>query len=184
MYTEDFFTNNIPVWNNILAHFKGAQIEAIEIGCFEGRATVWLLENILTHSQSHITCIDIFHSDEELKIFNWKEIKQRFLENTAPYQEKITLIEEASAQYLKTRTSRADFIYVDGSHLVSDVLTDAILSHLLLKQKGIIIFDDYLWYGLQKGNKYPKGAIDAFLDCFGDQYSLLSLGYQVALQKK
>lgn len=36
-----------------------------------------------------------------------------------------------------------DILYVDGSHLAADVLTDAILGWGLVKVGGIIIFDDY-----------------------------------------
>ena len=38
----------------------------------------------------------------------------------------------------------ADLIYIDGSHLAKDVLSDAILSWKLLKPSGVMIFDDYL----------------------------------------
>jgi predicted O-methyltransferase YrrM len=38
-----------------------------------------------------------------------------------------------------------DFIYVDGSHQAPDVLCDALLSFRLLKNNGVIAFDDYLW---------------------------------------
>jgi hypothetical protein len=59
-----------------------------------------------------------------------------------------------------------DFIYVDGSHQAPDVLADAFLSFRLLRENGVIAFDDYLWQeALPDGIdsiRCPKLAIDAF----------------------
>jgi hypothetical protein len=38
-----------------------------------------------------------------------------------------------------------DFIYIDGSHLRGDVLTDAVLSWQLLGRGGVMVLDDYEW---------------------------------------
>ena len=38
-----------------------------------------------------------------------------------------------------------DFIYIDGDHTNEGVFIDSVLSFPLLKNGGIIIFDDYLW---------------------------------------
>ena len=32
----------------------------LEVGCFEGQATIWLLENVLTDTSSRITVVDTF----------------------------------------------------------------------------------------------------------------------------
>ena len=48
-FTTDWFTNRIPLWEKILAPLKGKQgIHYLEIGVFEGRSAIWMLENILT----------------------------------------------------------------------------------------------------------------------------------------
>jgi hypothetical protein len=36
-----------------------------------------------------------------------------------------------------------DFVYIDGSHLASDVLEDAVLSWAVVQVGDMIIFDDY-----------------------------------------
>ena len=38
-----------------------------------------------------------------------------------------------------------DFIYIDGSHIAKDVLTDACMAWPLLMPKGLMVFDDYMW---------------------------------------
>lgn len=183
-FSTDWFLQNILIWEKILIPLMNKPIEALEIGSFEGRSTVWLLEHILTHPQAHITCVDSFSSKEELKDADWDKIKARFLLNLAGFEDKYTLYVSDSASYLKKCTKQFDFIYVDGSHLASDVLIDAVLSHMLLKPEGIIIFDDWLWSNFEKRPDLPKPAIDAFLECFGKEYQLLNVGYQIALQKR
>ncbi len=48
-FTKDWFSHN--EWNFIkyLAHLIDTPCRILEIGCYEGRATVWMLENIATH---------------------------------------------------------------------------------------------------------------------------------------
>jgi len=68
---------------------------------------------------------------------------------------------------------------VDGSHAPDVALTDACMAWGLLKQGGVMLFDDY---------QYPHEAtgkgIDAFLSAFEGQYDLVFSNYQLAVQKK
>lgn len=41
-------------------------------------------------------------------------------------------------------TVTVQVVYIDGSHLPQDVLTDAVMAWKLLKNEGIMIFDG--WY--------------------------------------
>ena len=81
-----------------------------------------------------------------------------------------------------------DFIYVDGSHRAPDVLCDAILSFRLLREGGVIAFDDYLWaenlsYGIDP-IRCPKPAIDAFTNIYCRKMRVLSAPlYQLYIQK-
>ena len=67
-----------------------------------------------------------------------------------------------------------DLIYVDGAHDSKNVIIDAILSYKLVKQDGIIIFDDYLWKTKDKNLlKSPKFAIDSFVNIFYDKLYII-----------
>lgn len=59
-FTSDWVTRNETLWREHLGHLQAKSVRAVEIGSFEGRATIWLLENILTHPDSRITTIDPF----------------------------------------------------------------------------------------------------------------------------
>jgi predicted O-methyltransferase YrrM len=81
-----------------------------------------------------------------------------------------------------------DFVYIDGSHVAMDVLTDAVLVWDLMKPGGTIIFDDYEWPGIPAGSlgpaHLPKTAVDAFLDVYEPYIDILHKGYQVIVRKR
>ena len=60
-FTVNYTSWLTSIWEQYLTEFKGKEnINFLEIGCFEGRSTLWFLENILTHPTSLITCVDDF----------------------------------------------------------------------------------------------------------------------------
>ena len=171
-------------FTKFLEEFKGKDnLNFLEIGCFEGMATRWLLENILT-GKSMITVIDTFEGSEE-HVRDGIEIigRKGFEENIAGFENKVEIFEGYSQKILpKLKTNYFDFIYVDGSHQACDALQDMCFSWELLKKGGIMIMDDYAWNGFDDQHNACI-AIDAFLNCFQDKYELLLKEYQVAIRK-
>ncbi|GLC42910.1 hypothetical protein PLESTB_001813600 [Pleodorina starrii] len=77
-----------------------------------------------------------------------------------------------------------DLVYVDGSHMRADVLTDAVMAWQLLKVGGVLVFDDYLWDQYADNPVcHPAEAVDAFLRVFAHQLHVLSRGYQIMLER-
>jgi predicted O-methyltransferase YrrM len=156
----------------------------LEIGSYEGRSTLWFLNNILKHPSSSITCIDTFEGsnehDESLKT----DIFQSFVHNIQEYKNKVHILKGKSYDILKIFPSieKFDIIYIDGSHFSHNVLEDAILSFSLLKKGGYMIFDDYMWEDITSLNM-PKIGIDAFLQCYKGQYAFCYASYQLTIQK-
>lgn len=172
-FSQDWVTSKTKIWSGLLYQLKGKpNLFMTEIGVYEGRATIWFLENILTHETSLITCID-------------PKVRPLFNENISCFRHKIRLIKEQSQIALRDSFflyTKSDIIYIDGNHSAASVLEDAILSFRNLKQSGILIFDDYLWKKNSELNE-PKIAIDAFLKIYSDKYKLLHKGYQLIIQK-
>ena len=166
--------------------YKGKQnLNFLEIGCFEGMATRWMLENILTDVSSRITVIDTFGGSIEHKEagIELAGMLDRFKENTKEWENQIIMKKGNSQEILRTLPpTNYDCIYVDGSHRASDALQDIILSWQLLKPGGLMIMDDYAWNNFTD-NLNACIAIDAFLNCFKDKYELLLKGYQVIIKK-
>ena len=172
-------------WNRWLGKFKGRPCTAIEVGSWEGRSARWFLDNILTNEQSRLVCIDTWEGGEEHRAngidcsVTWPNFKS----NMAEYGGKVLPIKGRSEDGLrKAFCFRADFIYIDGSHMAADVLSDSVLAWPLLKDSGVLIFDDYRWE-FKGALSEPMIAIDAFLQCYRGRYNLLGIGYQVAIEK-
>jgi len=195
-FTLNLMRQHIPVWEKVVGTFAGKpDLQFLEIGSYEGQSACWLLENILTHPGSRLTCIDLFevpgkeqgHFDASTDSFNMS-FYQRFLYNLSLTQaaHRVRIIAENSARALRSLLPDFyDFIYVDGSHLAKDVIRDALLSWDLLKRDGIVIFDDYKWQSPQDSGALasPKIAIDSFLRIFEGDYKVLFHDYQVICQK-
>lgn len=170
----DWFTEQIPNFTQHLAELRGTACRAVEIGTHEGRATMWLLDNILTHPDSRLLTID-------LKRY------PRFAANLEahPSRRQVVVGNGRSQRILrKLPTDSVDFVYVDGSHGTIAVLEDAVLSFPLLHVGGILAFDDYLWDDPRfNQNGTPKPAIDAFLTLYAGKIEVLSHGWQVWVRK-
>jgi predicted O-methyltransferase YrrM len=176
-FTADFTKRWAGSWIKHLQGFAGQpDVHGLEIGCFEGRSTIWFLENVLTHPTSHMTSIDVFTEDME----------ERFDHNieVSGLSGKVTKLKGYSQDVLRTlEYNSVDFAYIDGCHLASCVLTDAVLTWDLLKTGGVMIFDDYLWRKERPPIERPELAIDAFLEIFSDRYRLKHSAYQVIIEK-
>jgi hypothetical protein len=191
-FTTDWFSGNIPIWNQVLRKFIGSpNLSFLEVGSWEGRATCWLLENILIDESSTITCIDTFQGSmehEEMGLGNHLQsleaVFDHNIERTGKTKQvkKLKGLSQGWLSQLPAETF--DFYYVDGSHVAPDVLTDAVLGWRLLKEGGIIIFDDYEWDSYRnQPTLHPKLAVDSFLTVFEDQIKPIYQGYQVIVEK-
>ncbi len=170
----DWFTDNRPAFEKFLAPLRGKPCQALEVGCHEGRASTWMLQNILTHPDSRLTAIDLYVQENY-----WDNIK------SAGGLEKTQLMVKPSREALRELPfSRYDFIYIDASHWTIDVLEDAVLSFRLAKVGAVIGFDDYLWDDERWNQEgVPKPAIDAFLNIYKAKIELLQQTHQVWVRK-
>jgi predicted O-methyltransferase YrrM len=178
-FTSDWFGGHIPTWTRLLGGLAGKRnVRVLEVGAYEGRATVWLLGNVLTHETARIECVDPFFDPDYSARFD-HNIK------TALGRSKVKKVAGRSQDILRRlKLDHYDVIYIDGSHAAADVLEDAVLSFRLLKRGGVMIFDDYLWNLHLDPWMIPKPAIDAFLAIYQGQYELLEQGYQVAIKRR
>jgi predicted O-methyltransferase YrrM len=172
-FTTDWFCGNEKHFSKYLAHLEDTPCRILEIGCYEGRATVWLLENIATHPDAMVHCIDVFEQ---------ASFRQNILAAQSP--EKVRLEIGRSRNLLRLCPANAfDFVYVDGDHGTVNVLEDAVLSFLLLKRNGIMAFDDYKWKDRGSPDGTPKVAINAFLRIYKCKITVLMKDYQVWIRK-
>ena len=172
-FTTDWFCGNEKHFSKYLAHLEDTPCRILEIGCHEGRATVWLLENIATHPDATVHCIDVLEQ---------ASFRRNILASRSP--EKVRLEIGLSRNLLQSCPENAfDFIYIDGGHRTIEVLEDAVLSFRLLKRGGVMGFDDYKWKDRASPDGTPKPAIKAFLNIYRRKITVLWKGYQVWIRK-
>lgn len=188
-WNQEFKTNT----NNI----SGKQL-CLEIGCFEGLTSNYIVENILS-SDGKLICVDPLTDNYLNTDLNETDVKnnetiykyfnnqyERFIENTNKNTDRIELYQNISSDVFPILISKydssIDLIYIDGDHRASAVYIDAINSFKLSKIGGIIIFDDYSW-GKSYNEEATSIGIDRFLAEFEGQYTIITKGYQIVIQK-
>jgi predicted O-methyltransferase YrrM len=199
-FTNNWFINDAKhVWDSIIPQINPTRI--LEIGSYEGASACYLIDKLSASQEIELHCVDTWEGGVEHQTadYNMTDVELRFHQNTKlaisraekPVQLNIhkgfsdvilsKLIAEGKQGYF-------DFIYVDGSHQAPDVLCDAILGFKLLKNNGVIAFDDYLWqeqlpYGVDP-IRCPKTAVDAFTNIYCRKIRIINAWlYQLYVQK-
>jgi predicted O-methyltransferase YrrM len=190
-FTQDWFHWAPEVWTQLIPHLPGRK-RFLEIGSFEGRSTAWIVENML-EDDGLLVCVDTWEGGEEHGAENMGSVHERFIHNIGVLEEKYPARNvghykdtstRALAMFIHEEWNPFDFIYIDGSHVAKDVLTDACMAWPLLKQGGFMVFDDYLWTNVAGILHRPKVAIDAFVNIFSEEIQIAHLGYQLIVRKK
>ncbi len=166
-----------PFWRSVFQDYGPHRpINFMEVGCQEGGATTWFLEHLLSHPDSRMTAVDIFPP----------RVYETLTHNitVGGWARKTSIYRGKSGEVLRTFPLYSfDVIYVDGLHAALAVIEDAILSWRLLKEGGILLFDDYEWTGQPSPLNRPKPSIDFFLQSFVGKYEIIGKQYQLAIKK-
>jgi len=196
-FTSDWFSGREGYWQEIFVQLKPRKI--LEIGAYEGRSSVFIIEHCAVYAPVDFYCIDSWQGGVEHARDAMSEVESRFDANIAKALAKVagqvhvhkikSLSHPALLQLLEAHRASFDFVYVDGSHQAPDVLADAVLSFWLLRRGGVMVLDDYLWslepWGQQDPLNMPKPAIDAFINIYQRKLRVLA-GiplYQIAIEK-
>lgn len=189
-FTYDWFSHNIPFLKQHLGEFIDKPTYFMEIGSFQGKSALWFLENILTHPESKLLCIEPFTGNIEntpSTIENMYEIfKKNVLESD--YGAKVTLFNTSSKEALlsdSVRKNKYDIIYVDGDHHAAAVMADAVLSFDLLNRGGIMVFDDFMGGGDEMLTpNQPHIGVIGFVNAYAPFLDIIYQGYQLIIKKK
>jgi predicted O-methyltransferase YrrM len=189
-FTTDWFHWAPEVWAHLRSLMHARQ-RFLEIGSFEGRSAVWTIENMMEDGGC-LYAVDTWEGGEEHKDggFDVAGSSALFDQNVALVRAKfpdryVEKLKGESRVVLSRLVGEKlfDFVYIDGSHIACDVLTDACLAWGLLRPGGIMVFDDYTWGASRDVLHRPKIAVDAFVNIFAEELQLLHVGYQLAVRK-
>jgi predicted O-methyltransferase YrrM len=173
-FSVNTFTPRIASWTKHLAAFKGKPgIQYLEIGAFEGRSALWMVENVFTHPTSKLTIIDAFLEG------NYK----RFTANVklSGAVERFTILSGFSTHKIReVPFNSIDVAYIDGSGKGVVMLGDIVNTWNLVKVGGVIIVSRYALTpalrrnaGIRPGEPGPHEAIDAFLKMYEPYIDLI-----------
>jgi len=196
-FTETWFDSMIPMWEQVFNSYQNIE-NILEIGCYEGRATVWLCENVLINKTKNYQydIVDTFKGslDESGMEGTKKRLEEEnFIENNFNYNISFFPhinfnIYKGFSQYVLPTfeiKEKYDFIYIDASHRADDTFVDVYFAHKLLKKGGILIFDDYGWKdpkNLHLVNS-PQLGVEVFNTMYDNEYQVIFKGYQVGFIK-
>jgi hypothetical protein len=185
-FSQDWFSNHIPAWEKVISRVRPLRL--IEIGCYEGRATSYMIQRCSEFGPLWLSCIDTWSGSVDLSPAQMAGVEERFDSNVALAISKIDTpvtfrklkqpSSSALIHLLSSAEKRYDLIYIDGSHAAPDVLLDAVLAFRLLRIGGVMIMDDYLWSMEPQRSidllNTPKLAIDAFTSIYMRKLRILS----------
>lgn len=173
-------------WDTYLSKYVNKKVNILEIGCYQGEATSWFLNNLCKNVNSRVYAVDTWGgSAEYLNInllhfanINFSQIEKDFDKKILETRREKQVIKMKMTSYeallqLNDKKIKFDIIFIDASHEAKDVLTDAVLSWEILKNHGTLIFDDYEWGILNKTYYRPKIAIDSFINIFINNIEIL-----------
>ena len=176
-FTSDVFSHRIPMWTEHFKSLKGQAIAVLEVGCYQGMSACWILDEMLSHQESTLTCIDS----------NFDPYFQKNVFKTGS-ESQVTFLEGDIHQLMADCTpNNFDLINLQDRCKSSQyVAENARLAWDLLKPGGFIVFSSYGWRNPKDASQNPKAGIDRFLDSVRNKWQLVHVSpptFQLIIRK-
>ncbi len=150
----------------------------LEIGSYEGLASIWFARKYLKFKTSTLDIVDPFFLDDSTTAMG-KDTLSNFLHNFKLIKsEKITFHKSTSDEFFASNKKKYNFIYIDGSHELKDIEKDLNNADKFLLINGIIWCDDY---GKKSMDCYIP--MDEFYMKNRERYEIIYKNYQIAFRK-
>jgi len=200
-WTQDHQSNYELIKDHLMYRNRRTQpIRFLEIGVFEGRPTIWFVENILRYYPgSTYVCVE---PDPAPNFEHNMTLLRQRAPNVSIEHHRLYSEEYLPKMICSIRSSESpgfDAAYIDGDHNAPGVLRDGVMVWECLKEGGVELFDDYEmeatdpWHYISHGEfkqypranfKHPCCAIDAFLNVYRGLYDRFIDNFQVGVIKR
>lgn len=171
-----FFKSDLQ--KNLHKYLRNDKNTILEIGTYEGLASIWLAKKYLKYKTSSLDIVDPFFLDDSTTEMA-NNTESNFLYNLARIKsKKITFHKTTSDDFFSSNKKIYNFIYIDGSHELEDIKKDLNNADKYLTVNGIIWCDDY---GKKKVDCYIP--IDEFYSDNQHRYEIVFKDYQIAFKK-
>jgi uncharacterized protein len=177
-FTTDHSVAREPLIAQLVAPWVGAAgVLYLEVGVFEGRSLLWMMEHVLTHPSSHAVAIDPMYGS----------YRTTLEDNVAAsgLADRIYLLRgTARGELPRLPASTFDLVLLDASHVASEVLYEMTMAWSLLKPGGLLVVADYAHAPDAPRELRPREAADAFVVANWRDLEVVHLGYQLVLRKR
>ena len=161
-------------------------LQFLQLGAFTGDASVWLLDNILTDKDSHLTDVDTWlgSNEEAHHSMDFNQVEQVYDDKLKNYTN-VTKFKGKTLDFLRQAPlDYYDFIYIDADHTAIGTLLDAELSWVCLKSGGVLAFDDYEWNDGTGDANRPMPGINSFIERHKEELFVVCKNWQLWVVKK
>lgn len=178
--TKDYFSLNAYNFYFCLSKIKN-NFKYLEIGSYEGNSALFVANNF--KNCDLICCLDTWKGSDEITNYNSEIIEKNFDNNLKDYNN-VYKIKDISDNFFLQNNHKFEVIYIDGSHLASQVYKDCINAWRILQTNGFLICDDYIWHYYKKIKDNPCFAINTFLRTIKNQYNIFIVSNNQLFIKK
>lgn len=183
-FSNKWFLNNYDIFTFFLPQDKNLKFDYLEVGCFEGLSSFYVLSEYKFVNAYFLDIWDIPNSNSKTLSENFGPIEKAFDDNLTEYNfTKMKDDSVVSMRKLLRKNKSFDFIYIDGSHNGEDILSDAIESFKLLKVNGLIFFDDFLQHDSDRQIQSYEG-IQKFLSLYSNYLIIEYFQNNLVVRKK
>jgi predicted O-methyltransferase YrrM len=182
-FSNKWFLNNFEIFNYFLPENKNEKFNYLEIGCFEGLSSFYVLSQFKFVNAYFVDIWDEPNKNSKSLTGDFNKVEKLFDENLSKFNfTKIKDDSVISMRKLLRKNMNFDFIYIDGSHNGEDILSDAIEAFKILKKGGLIFFDDFLQYELNRKIQSYVG-IEKFLELHSNDLQIVFFQNNLVVKK-
>ena len=183
-FSNKWFLNNFDIFNFFLPKDKNSKFDYLEVGCFEGLSSFFVLSEYKAVNAILLDIWDMPNPNSKTLSHNFNSIEKAFDNNLSGFN--FTKIKDDSVVAMRKlfkQNKSFDFIYIDGSHNGEDILSDAIEAFKILKKEGLIFFDDFLQHDKNRALQSYEG-IEKFLTLYSNYLKIEYFQNNLVVRKK
>ena len=183
-FSNKWFLNNFDIFNFFLPKEKNSKFDYLEVGCFEGLSSFFVLSEYKAVNAILLDIWDMPNPNSKTLSHNFNSIEKAFDNNLSGFN--FTKIKDDSVVAMRKlfkQNKSFDFIYIDGSHNGEDILSDAIEAFKILKKEGLIFFDDFLQHDKNRALQSYEG-IEKFLTLYSSYLKIEYFQNNLVVRKK
>ena len=183
-FSNKWFLNNFDIFNFFLPKDKNSKFDYLEVGCFEGLSSFFVLSEYKAVNAILLDIWDMPNPNSKTLSHNFNSIEKAFDNNLSGFN--FTKIKDDSVVAMRKlfkQNKSFDFIYIDGSHNGEDILSDSIEAFKILKKEGLIFFDDFLQHDKNRALQSYEG-IEKFLTLYSNYLKIEYFQNNLVVRKK